>query len=92
MCESFLPQHRRRVLLGRDHRWQPARQRRQERSADEQQHRQERIDHLRENFGALDVSLSPATVERLDRLINTRTVSGPRYNDATLPEIDTEEV
>ena len=51
-----------------------------------------RIDHMRENLGALDVRVSPATIERLDRLINTRTVSGPRYNDATLPEIDTEDV
>jgi len=51
-----------------------------------------RIDHLRENLGALDVRLSPATVDRLDGLINTRTVSGPRYNAAILPEIDTEEV
>ena len=32
------------------------------------------------------------TVERLDGLINTQTVSGPRYNAATLPEIDTEDV
>jgi hypothetical protein len=47
---------------------------------------------LRENLGAVDVRLSPATVDRLDGLINTRTVSGPRYNAAILPEIDTEEV
>ena len=51
-----------------------------------------RIDHLRENLGALDVRLSPATVDRLDGIINTQTVSGPRYNAATLPEIDTEEI
>ena len=51
-----------------------------------------RIDHMRENLGALDIRLSPATIDRLDRLINTRTVSGPRYNAATLPEIDTEEI
>jgi aryl-alcohol dehydrogenase-like predicted oxidoreductase len=51
-----------------------------------------RIDHLRENIGALQVSLAPEMVRRLDGLINTRTVSGPRYNAATLPEIDTEEV
>ena len=40
----------------------------------------------------LDVTLSPETDARLDGLINTRTVSGPRYNAATLPEIDTEDV
>jgi aryl-alcohol dehydrogenase-like predicted oxidoreductase len=51
-----------------------------------------RVDHLRENRGALDVRLLPGTVARLDALINTETVSGPRYNAATLPEIDTEEV
>jgi len=51
-----------------------------------------REDHMRENLGALDVRLSPAAIERLDGLINTRTVSGPRYNAATLPEIDTEDV
>jgi hypothetical protein len=51
-----------------------------------------RADHVRENLGALDVRLSPATIARLDGLINTRTVSGPRYNAATLPEIDTEDV
>jgi aryl-alcohol dehydrogenase-like predicted oxidoreductase len=51
-----------------------------------------RVDHMRENLGALDVRLSPATIERLDAIINTQTVSGPRYNAATLPEIDTEDV
>jgi hypothetical protein len=29
-------------------------------------------------------------MERMDALINARTVSGPRYNAAQLPEIDTE--
>jgi aryl-alcohol dehydrogenase-like predicted oxidoreductase len=51
-----------------------------------------RLDHLRENWAAQDVRLSPETVDRLDGLINTRTVSGPRYNAATLPEIDTEDI
>ena len=51
-----------------------------------------RTDHLRENLAAVDVRLSQATIDRLDGLINTRTVSGPRYNAATLPEIDTEEI
>jgi aryl-alcohol dehydrogenase-like predicted oxidoreductase len=54
--------------------------------------RSTRIDHMRENLGAVDVRLSQATIDRLDGLINTRTVSGPRYNAATLPEIDTEEI
>ena len=51
-----------------------------------------RIDHLRENLGALDVRLTPEAAARLDGLINAQTVSGPRYNAATLPEIDTEDV
>jgi aryl-alcohol dehydrogenase-like predicted oxidoreductase len=51
-----------------------------------------RIDHARENLGALDVQLTGEVMARLDGLINTRTVSGPRYNAATLPEIDTEDL
>ena len=50
-----------------------------------------RIDHLEENAAAVDVHLSPYTMARLDSLINEKTVSGPRYNAATLPEIDTED-
>jgi aryl-alcohol dehydrogenase-like predicted oxidoreductase len=51
-----------------------------------------RIDHLEEDAGAAGVRLSPETIARLDTLINPKTVSGPRYNDATLPEIDTEDI
>jgi aryl-alcohol dehydrogenase-like predicted oxidoreductase len=47
--------------------------------------------HLRENMGALDVRLDEAMLARLDALINQRTVSGARYNDATQLEIDTEQ-
>ena len=50
-----------------------------------------RIEHLRENLGAADVTLDAATVAGLDALINQRTVAGPRYNAATQTEIDTEE-
>jgi aryl-alcohol dehydrogenase-like predicted oxidoreductase len=49
-----------------------------------------RLDHLEENVGALDIRLSAETIARLNTLINSKTVSGPRYNDATFPEIDTE--
>ena len=49
-----------------------------------------RLDHLEENAGALDIRLTADTIARLNALINSRTVSGPRYNDATFPEIDTE--
>src|SRR5262245_17130103 len=49
-----------------------------------------RLDHLEENARAPDIRLSAETIARLNALINTRTVSGPRYNDATFTEIDTE--
>jgi aryl-alcohol dehydrogenase-like predicted oxidoreductase len=51
-----------------------------------------RIDHLEENMGAVAVRLSDRTVETLNAVINPSTVSGARYNAATLPEIDTEEL
>ncbi len=46
--------------------------------------------HLEENWSARDARLDAATVARLDALINAKTVHGNRYNDATQPEIDTE--
>ncbi len=46
--------------------------------------------HVIENIGAVDVTLLPSLVARLDALINERTVVGNRYNDATQQEIDTE--
>lgn len=49
-----------------------------------------RVDHLAENAAAADARLPPAAVERMELLINAQTVSGPRYNATTLPEIDTE--
>ena len=47
--------------------------------------------HLEDNLGAGRVPLTPATVARLDALINRETVVGPRYNAATQKEIDTEQ-
>jgi len=47
--------------------------------------------HLEENLGADSVVLAPATLQRLDALINRYTVSGARYNPATQAEVDTEE-
>ena len=49
-----------------------------------------RLDHLEENARAVDIRLSAETIARLNTLINAKTVSGPRYNDATFKEIDTE--
>jgi aryl-alcohol dehydrogenase-like predicted oxidoreductase len=51
-----------------------------------------RLDHLAENVGATRVTLSAGVLDTLNALINSRTVSGPRYNSAILPEIDTEDV
>lgn len=47
-------------------------------------------EHLAENLTADQVILTNEVVARLDALINERTVSGARYNSATLAEIDTE--
>jgi len=46
--------------------------------------------HVIENTRAAEIRLPPGVVERLDALINQRTVAGNRYNDATQQEIDTE--
>jgi aryl-alcohol dehydrogenase-like predicted oxidoreductase len=49
-----------------------------------------RLDHLAENADAASVRLLPGAMERMETLIDTATVSGPRYNATQLPEIDTE--
>lgn len=46
------------------------------------------VEHLRENVGAAEVSLSQEVIGRLERLINGDTVSGARYNEATTAELD----
>ena len=51
-----------------------------------------RLDHLEENVGATDVTLSREMQDRLNALINPTTVSGPRYAPAVQIEIDTEEL
>jgi aryl-alcohol dehydrogenase-like predicted oxidoreductase len=51
-----------------------------------------RLDHLEENMRATGIELDRAMLERLDALVNPRTVSGARYNEATQAEIDTEEM
>ena len=50
------------------------------------------LDHLEENLGGMDVSLTPEVMANLDALINPKTVAGRRYNAATQAEIDTEEL
>jgi aryl-alcohol dehydrogenase-like predicted oxidoreductase len=49
-----------------------------------------RLDHLAENARAAEVRLQPGAMEKMEALINPQTVSGPRYQAAQLPEIDTE--
>ncbi|MGC4394228.1 aldo/keto reductase [Hydrogenophaga sp. T2] len=48
------------------------------------------LDHLHENNRAADVVLSADLMQRLDALINPRTVSGSRYSDQANREVDTE--
>ena len=48
-------------------------------------------DYVVENFGAVDLVLDAATVQKLDDLINQETVAGPRYPAGVQVEIDTEE-
>lgn len=47
--------------------------------------------HLSENFCAADVELDEKTVAMAGEIINRHTVTGARYVDATLAEIDTEQ-
>jgi aryl-alcohol dehydrogenase-like predicted oxidoreductase len=49
-----------------------------------------RIDHLKENMGALQVRLSDEVLQRLDQAINTHNVVGNRYNEVASSEVDTE--
>lgn len=49
-----------------------------------------KMERVEENLGGAAVKLDQSVIERLDALINQRTVTGPRYNDATQQEIDTE--
>jgi len=48
-------------------------------------------DYVVENFGAVDLVLDAATVQKLDDLINQETVAGTRYPAGVQVEIDTEE-
>jgi aryl-alcohol dehydrogenase-like predicted oxidoreductase len=49
------------------------------------------IRHLEDNIAAADVVLSAEQMQRLEALINTQTVKGPRYNALNASEVDTEE-
>jgi aryl-alcohol dehydrogenase-like predicted oxidoreductase len=49
------------------------------------------LEHLHDNVGAARVHLSDAAMAALDALINTDTVHGRRYGNATVAEVDSEE-
>lgn len=49
-----------------------------------------RIDHLEENVSAASVSLNDNVLNRVDAIVNQNTVTGARYIEATLREVDTE--
>lgn len=49
-----------------------------------------RIDHLKENMGALNLQLSKEVLMRLNQTINQDKVSGQRYNAQASSEVDTE--
>lgn len=49
-----------------------------------------RLDHLREDLAAVELSLDDALLVRAGALIDTGTVSGPRYNASTSAEVDAE--
>jgi aryl-alcohol dehydrogenase-like predicted oxidoreductase len=49
------------------------------------------VEHMRDNLGAADVTLSSDIVNELEQLINRDTVAGERYSAGQQTEIDTEE-
>jgi len=49
------------------------------------------VAHLEENWAAGDLSCPPGLLERVDELINPRTVSGLRYGATALAEVDSDE-
>ena len=48
------------------------------------------VDHLLDDLGAVNVSLSAVVIEQLDKLINQYTVQGARYSPQGTSEVDTE--
>ncbi len=50
------------------------------------------LQHLEENMGALQLKLTSDVIARLEKAINAKTVSGPRYPANVQVEIDTEEL
>lgn len=49
-----------------------------------------RVEHLHDDLGAVNVHLRDEVMQRLEALINERTVVGHRYNPQNASEVDTE--
>jgi len=49
------------------------------------------VEHLEANVAAATMMLEPQIVDRVEALVNQQTISGRRYAEATLAEIDSEE-
>jgi len=49
------------------------------------------VAHLQDDLGAAEITLDAAAMQRLEALINPRTVVGPRYDAAAQAGVDTEE-
>jgi aryl-alcohol dehydrogenase-like predicted oxidoreductase len=49
-----------------------------------------RVEHLHDDLGAVNVRLDADLIQRLDALINDKTVAGNRYTDQANREVDTE--
>jgi aryl-alcohol dehydrogenase-like predicted oxidoreductase len=49
-----------------------------------------RVEHLLDDLGAVNLSLSAEAIARVEALINQHTVQGPRYNPQGTSEVDTE--
>lgn len=50
-----------------------------------------KINHLRDNFTGAQLQLSVEDLNRLSSIFTPQAISGPRYNEVTQQEIDTEE-
>ncbi|CAM5214455.1 aldo/keto reductase [Oligella ureolytica] len=50
------------------------------------------VEHLKENIKAAQLQLSEEVIKKAGELINQQTIVGNRYPEATLKEIDTEEI
>ena len=50
------------------------------------------VEHLKENIKAAQIQLGAEVINKAGELISQQTIAGNRYPEATLKEIDTEEI